>query len=145
MTATFREGDQAYEWLMLLLTEERVWEKSRDFQVAARSSQRKWGINSIPPPTGPGYPDSPFTSGGDGGQILGNAEYIPQYGAPHLFRYKGYWFEINRTQAETTYGPYGRQSQGGGMSLTYVQLYLYYCHDLIMPPVTACTALECQL
>ncbi|KZS88767.1 P-loop containing nucleoside triphosphate hydrolase protein, partial [Sistotremastrum niveocremeum HHB9708] len=132
MTATFREGDQAYEWLMLLLTEERVWEKSRDFQVAARSSQRKWGINStLAPPMGPGFPELPFPTGGDGGQILGNAEYVPQYGAPHLFKYKGYWFEINRTQGETTFGPYGRQSTGGGMSLTVYSLRMSTLTELV--------------
>ncbi|KAJ6522300.1 P-loop containing nucleoside triphosphate hydrolase protein [Mycena vulgaris] len=70
MTAKFDEGDPAYEWMVLFLTQEGVWRHSRNFVVNATNSRRKWSDN---------------------------AEYVPTYEAPQLFRWRGYWLEIRRT------------------------------------------------
>lgn len=42
--------------------------------------------------------------------MKGNADYVPTYDLPQLFRWKGYWLEIKRSA-----GPYGGQLGGTGM------------------------------
>ncbi|KAJ6616879.1 P-loop containing nucleoside triphosphate hydrolase protein [Mycena sp. CBHHK59/15] len=79
-TALFDEGDQAYEWLVLFLTQESVWRRSREFVVNATNSRRKWSVKTWVDPT-----------------IKGNAEYVPTYRLPQLFRWRGHWIEIKRT------------------------------------------------
>ncbi|KAJ7697876.1 P-loop containing nucleoside triphosphate hydrolase protein [Mycena rosella] len=44
ITAQFNEGDPAYEWIVLFITQERVWKRSREFVVSAKNSQRKWAL-----------------------------------------------------------------------------------------------------
>lgn len=38
--------------------------------------------------------------------VQGNADYIPNFGAPQLFRWSGYWVEITRSKDShiTSYG-----------------------------------------
>ncbi|KAJ7585054.1 mitochondrial chaperone BCS1 [Mycena floridula] len=96
ITGQFNEGDPAYEWIILFLTQEKVWRRSRDFRVNAANSKRKWGIR-------PG-------AGGDWGSkdtdtVKDNADYVPTYEVPQLFRWKrkdfgqsSYWVEIKRTK-----------------------------------------------
>ncbi|RDB18320.1 Mitochondrial chaperone BCS1 [Hypsizygus marmoreus] len=79
ITAQFDEGDPAYEWIVLFLTQENVWRRSRDFRVNAKNSQRKWGIQAEH-------------------EVDGNADYVPTYEMPQLFRWKGYWVEIKRNK-----------------------------------------------
>ncbi|KAJ7125987.1 P-loop containing nucleoside triphosphate hydrolase protein [Mycena epipterygia] len=79
ITAQFNEGDPAYEWIVLFLTQERVWKRSREFVVTAKNSQRKWAVKPEADPT-----------------IKGNAEYVPTYQIPQLFKWRGYWLEIKR-------------------------------------------------
>jgi mitochondrial chaperone BCS1 len=81
MTAEFNEGDPAYDWIVQFLTHERVWKRSRDFRVSASSSQRKWGIKP-----------------GNNEVIEGNADYVPTYDKPQLFRWHGHWMEIQRNK-----------------------------------------------
>ncbi|KAF7360859.1 hypothetical protein MSAN_01115500 [Mycena sanguinolenta] len=80
LTAQFNEGDPAYEWILLFITQESVWKRSRDFVVTAKNSERKWAVK-------PGSSDP---------NILGSAEYVPTYQAPQLFRWRGHWVEIKR-------------------------------------------------
>ncbi|KAJ7113187.1 P-loop containing nucleoside triphosphate hydrolase protein [Mycena epipterygia] len=80
ITAQFNEGDPAYEWIVLFLTQERVWKRSREFVVTAKNSQRKWAVKPEADPT-----------------IKGNAEYVPTYQIPQLFKWRGYWLEIKRS------------------------------------------------
>ncbi|KAJ6602094.1 P-loop containing nucleoside triphosphate hydrolase protein [Mycena vulgaris] len=79
ITAQFNEGDPAYEWIVLFITQERVWKRSRDFVVSANNSQRKWAVSTAGDPT-----------------IKGHVEYVPTYQIPQLFKWSGYWLEIKR-------------------------------------------------
>ncbi|KIY73908.1 P-loop containing nucleoside triphosphate hydrolase protein [Cylindrobasidium torrendii FP15055 ss-10] len=84
VTARFEQGDPSYDWIFHFLTQEKVWTGSRDFRVSAKSSQRQWGVE-----------------GGPAASIVnGNAEYVPTYDLPQLFRWKGYWLEVRRTLAQ---------------------------------------------
>ncbi|KAJ6568096.1 P-loop containing nucleoside triphosphate hydrolase protein [Mycena vulgaris] len=81
ITAEFHEGDPAYEWIVLFLTQENVWRRSRKFKVTATNSRRKWSVKAWVDPT-----------------VKGNAEYVPTYQEPQLFRWRGHWLEIKRTK-----------------------------------------------
>jgi chaperone BCS1 len=110
ISAQFDDGDLAYEWIVLFLvccpfycflslicesfqTQENVWRKSRNFHVTAKSSKRKYGIDSGLDP-----------------RVEGNADYVPTYGPPHIFRWKGYWVEIKKETGNQTIVPYGMYS-----------------------------------
>ncbi|KAJ7784913.1 P-loop containing nucleoside triphosphate hydrolase protein [Mycena maculata] len=84
MTAQFDEGDPAYEWMVLFLTQENVWRRSREFVVNATNSRRKWSVKTWVDPT-----------------VKGNAEYVPTYQLPQLFRWRGHWLEIKRSKDGT--------------------------------------------
>ncbi|KAG6835270.1 hypothetical protein H0H93_003258, partial [Arthromyces matolae] len=81
VTAQFAEGDPSYEWIILFLTEEKIWRGARDFRVSGKNSQRKWGLK---------FKLSP--------QVKDSADYVPTYEQPQLFRWKGYWIEVKRTK-----------------------------------------------
>ncbi|KAJ7779739.1 P-loop containing nucleoside triphosphate hydrolase protein [Mycena metata] len=81
MTAQFDEGDPAYEWIVLFLPKEGVWRRSREFVVTATNSRRKSSVRTWFDPT-----------------VKGNAEYVPTYQRPQLFRWRGHWLEIKRSK-----------------------------------------------
>ncbi|KZT39200.1 P-loop containing nucleoside triphosphate hydrolase protein [Sistotremastrum suecicum HHB10207 ss-3] len=112
ITARFQKGDQTYDWLMLLLAEERVWASSCDFKVVTRSSRRRWGIKQSPHALY-GSPTASSLKAGNHGSTPSRTEYVPQYRAPHLFRYKGHWIEIDCTSKREGGHPRGFRGRGG--------------------------------
>ncbi|KAF8884507.1 P-loop containing nucleoside triphosphate hydrolase protein [Infundibulicybe gibba] len=102
MTAQFDEGDPAYEWIVLFLTQENVWRQSRDFRVSAKNSKRRWSVKA----GSDSHPD-------------GNADYVPTYELPQLFRWKGYWLEIKRYKGVVAMSQYGGQTS----ATIYVTIY----------------------
>ncbi|KAJ7745847.1 hypothetical protein DFH07DRAFT_776612 [Mycena maculata] len=84
MAAQFDEGDPAYEWMVLFLTQENVWRRSHEFVVNATNSRRKWSVKT--------WVDL---------KVKGNAEYIPTYQLPQLFRWRGHWLEIKHNKDGT--------------------------------------------
>ncbi|KAG5653244.1 hypothetical protein H0H81_001501 [Sphagnurus paluster] len=89
--------------IVIFQTQENVWRRSRDFRVNAKNSQRKWGIQ--------------LEQEGDG-----NAEYVPTYDMPQIFRWKGYWVEVKRSR-----GAGGRQSnrEPGGQASSTIFISIY--------------------
>jgi chaperone BCS1 len=82
-------------------TQEKVWRRSRDFRVNARSSQRRWAISTAS--------DS---------QIIDSAEYVPTYDLPQLFWWKRYWIEIKRTKGQAaSMSPFGGVNAASGASM----------------------------
>uniref|UniRef100_A0A8H8CDY5 BCS1 N-terminal domain-containing protein n=1 Tax=Psilocybe cubensis TaxID=181762 RepID=A0A8H8CDY5_PSICU len=112
ITAHFSEGDPAYDWIILFLTEEKVWTRSRQFQVNAASSLRQWTVNlaSNPKP---------------GGHVDEHAEYVPTYDEPQLFRWRGYWAEIRRSGSQKNQANYNAFIMDGSGSLGKLSLTLY--------------------
>ncbi|KAL0945780.1 hypothetical protein HGRIS_012068 [Hohenbuehelia grisea] len=104
MTARFAEGDPAYDWIILFLTEENVWRRSRDFYVNSKTSARKFGIN--------------ISSGEQHEEDT--TDYVPIYEIPQLFWWKGYWLEIRREQGS----PQLSQHQGRNMMYSSSVMYL---------------------
>ncbi|KAJ7039312.1 P-loop containing nucleoside triphosphate hydrolase protein [Mycena alexandri] len=109
-TIRFSQGDPAYEWIVLFLTQENVWRRSREFTVSASNSRRKWAVRAASDAT-----------------VKANAEYVPTYQQPQLFRWRGYWVEIKRTgnvnniDSVTPYGFPGHYV-GHGSSI-YITIY----------------------
>ncbi|KAG5642101.1 hypothetical protein DXG03_003600 [Asterophora parasitica] len=104
ITAQFSEGDPSYEWVVLFLTQENVWRRSRDFRVNEKNSQRKWGLELAP-------------------DVEGNADYVPSYKAPQIFRWNGYWIEIKRSESGRP-SPDMHMHQGGySPSSIYISIY----------------------
>ncbi|KAJ7108339.1 P-loop containing nucleoside triphosphate hydrolase protein [Mycena epipterygia] len=69
ITAEFREGDPAYDWIQLFLKEQSVWRRSHEFVVSATGSRHQWSVT----------PQSHAA-------VRGHAEYVPKYARPQLSR-----------------------------------------------------------
>ncbi|KIM42019.1 hypothetical protein M413DRAFT_27547 [Hebeloma cylindrosporum] len=110
VTAQFEEDDPAYQWIVLLLTEERIWRRSRQFHVSATSSFRKWAVSMDKSSLSNTDPHGKPAEDPDA-----HAEYVPTYNEPQLFRWRGYWAEIKKTLGPRT--PF-QAHQGGGLHLT---------------------------
>ncbi|KAJ7171396.1 P-loop containing nucleoside triphosphate hydrolase protein [Mycena filopes] len=106
LTAQFNEGDPAYEWIILFLTEERIWKRSREFIVTAKNSQRKWAVQTSTDP-----------------KVSGSAEYVPTYKAAQLFRWRGYWLEIKRGNNGGGASPMHMNNNGQQSSRLFVTIY----------------------
>ncbi|KAF8636082.1 hypothetical protein AX17_003788 [Amanita inopinata Kibby_2008] len=111
ITAQFDEGDPAYEWVVNYLTQQDVWRRSREFLVSAKSSKLKWGIKL---------------------RSTESAEYVPKYNQPHLFRWRRYWVEIQRTaKLATIQGPDNQMSSGSSLFLTMYTLNINALSELV--------------
>ncbi|KAH6912123.1 mitochondrial chaperone BCS1 [Coprinopsis sp. MPI-PUGE-AT-0042] len=123
-TATFTEGDPAYEWVVLFLTEENIWKRSKDFHVNAKSSTRRWGINLDSSSNGlsqskDGKTSERKRSSGKGDHV----DFVPTYELPHLFRWKGYWIETKRSSSGL--GPMMTPPPFGGFNPGAIVLTIY--------------------
>ncbi|KAK7023049.1 P-loop containing nucleoside triphosphate hydrolase protein [Favolaschia claudopus] len=99
-SAEFVMGDPAYEWITLFLTENNVWQQSRDFRVSSKSSKLVYGVAMSTNP-----------------DITGSADYVPTYESPQLFRWRGYWVEVQRYRAQIQ-GTNGQPQQTAAIFLT---------------------------
>ncbi|KAJ7681516.1 P-loop containing nucleoside triphosphate hydrolase protein [Mycena rosella] len=100
-SAEFVLGDPAYEWIVLFLTENNVWQRSRDFRVTSKSSKLVYGVSVSADP-----------------EITGSADYVPTYESPQLFRWRGFWVEVQRYRAQVQ-GTGGQPQQAAAIFLTY--------------------------
>ncbi|KAF8872803.1 hypothetical protein CPB84DRAFT_1798978 [Gymnopilus junonius] len=82
----FTESDPAYEWIVLLLTEEKIWSRSRNFRVNATSSMQQWSVKL----------ESKKQEKDDNDED--HAEYVPTYDQPQLFKWKGYWVQVSQRE-----------------------------------------------
>ncbi|KAJ6596571.1 P-loop containing nucleoside triphosphate hydrolase protein [Mycena sp. CBHHK59/15] len=116
VTAKFDEGDPAYEWILLFLTQENVWRRSRKFTVTATNSRRKWAVNKWMDPT-----------------VKGSAEYVPSYQKPQLFRWRGHWIDIQRSNdsGPASFMPTGVYMQTATIYLTIYTLDMNVLSELV--------------
>ncbi|KAJ8518218.1 hypothetical protein ONZ45_g4660 [Pleurotus djamor] len=113
VTARFAEGDPAYEWIILFLTEKKVWHRSRDFWVNSKTSARKWGI-------APGQ-EAQQPSKETEEELT---DYVPIYEIPQLFKWKGYWLEIHRQTGASQFNPRTNAYSNGAAAL-HLTIYSY--------------------
>ncbi|KAF5353490.1 hypothetical protein D9756_007928 [Leucocoprinus leucothites] len=88
LTAEFTEGDPAYDWVLAFLSKQQVWRRSWNFKISAKTLQRKNGVESTE------------ISKGHNSE---NAEYVPTYQKPQLFRWNGYWVEVSKSTSMPSY------------------------------------------
>ncbi|KAF9040001.1 P-loop containing nucleoside triphosphate hydrolase protein [Panaeolus papilionaceus] len=91
--ATFYEGDPAHTWITTFLQEHKIWAQSRHFDVTGSAKAVKDGISMAE-----ACPSSQNKKKYD--SI--DADYLPVYQSPHLFRWNSYWVEIMDSTASTS-------------------------------------------
>ncbi|KAJ3521089.1 hypothetical protein NMY22_g12457 [Coprinellus aureogranulatus] len=106
ITAQFTEGDPTFEWIVVYMTEKKIWKRSRDFRINARSSVRRWGIQLT-------------DDAAEGGAA--HIDLVPTYELPHLFRWNGVWIETKR--GSTVVG--SQPSSFGGFNPGVIHLTMY--------------------
>ncbi|KAJ7727373.1 P-loop containing nucleoside triphosphate hydrolase protein [Mycena metata] len=111
--AEFVVGDPSYEWIVLFLTENGVWENARDFRVTSKSSKLVYGVSVSADP-----------------DIVGSADYVPTYESPQLFRWRGYWVEVQRYRAQIQ-GVGGQPQQAAAIFLTVFTRNLSVLSELV--------------
>ncbi|KAF8877083.1 P-loop containing nucleoside triphosphate hydrolase protein [Gymnopilus junonius] len=77
IVAQFTESDPAYEWIVLLLTEEKIWSRSRISQWSVKLESKKQEKDD---------------------NDEDHAEYVPTYDQPQLFKWKGYWVQVSQRE-----------------------------------------------
>ncbi|KAJ7766515.1 P-loop containing nucleoside triphosphate hydrolase protein [Mycena maculata] len=112
-SAEFVLGDPAYEWIVLFLTENNVWQQARDFRVSSKSSKLVYGVTVSADP-----------------DIIGSADYVPTYESPQLFRWRGYWVEVQRYRAQIQ-GNSGQPQQAAAIFLTVFTRKLSVLSELV--------------
>ncbi|KAJ6618441.1 P-loop containing nucleoside triphosphate hydrolase protein [Mycena sp. CBHHK59/15] len=112
-SAEFVLGDPAYEWIVLFLTENNVWQQARDFRVTSKSSKLVYGVTVSADP-----------------DITGSADYVPTYETPQLFRWRGYWVEIQRYHAQVQ-GAGGQPQQAAAIYVTVFTRTLSVLSELV--------------
>ncbi|KAJ3501740.1 hypothetical protein NLJ89_g9203 [Agrocybe chaxingu] len=141
ITAQFTMGDPAYEWLILFLTEKHIWKSSYEFRVSATTSSRKWGVKPDSTSVSASVSGKRLAfhlplladlikdtaelvaEGADGKPRNtdrgAHAEYVPTFDQAQLFKWRGYWAEIRRTN------PMIRPGMIGPPSPTMMYLTIY--------------------
>ncbi|KAJ6451633.1 P-loop containing nucleoside triphosphate hydrolase protein [Mycena sanguinolenta] len=99
-SAEFVLGDPSYEWIVLFLTDNGVWQQAQDFRVTSKSSKLVYGVSVSADP-----------------EIVGSADYVPTYEAPQLFRWRRYWVEVVRYRTQIQ-GANGQVQQTAAIVLT---------------------------
>jgi chaperone BCS1 len=90
-----------------------VWQHSRDFKVTSKSSKLVYGVSVSADP-----------------EILGSADYVPTYESPQLFRWRGYWVEVQRYRAQVQ-GTGGQPQQTAAIFLTVFTRNLSVLSELV--------------
>ncbi|KAJ7644466.1 P-loop containing nucleoside triphosphate hydrolase protein [Roridomyces roridus] len=112
-SAEFVLGDPAYEWIVLFLTENDVWQHTRDFRVSSKSSKLVYGVSVSADP-----------------DITGSADYVPAYESPQLFLWRGYWVEVQRCRAQVQANT-GQPQQSTAIFLTVFTRKLSVLSELV--------------
>ncbi|KAF4597171.1 hypothetical protein EYR40_007622 [Pleurotus pulmonarius] len=92
ITAIFPEGDPIYEWITIFLAEKKVWHHSRDYTIRYKTSNAQWGVTvDVEKPAEPPGSDAEAK---ELEELEESVNFLPNYGAPQLFRWNGYWVEV---------------------------------------------------
>ncbi|KZT21329.1 P-loop containing nucleoside triphosphate hydrolase protein [Neolentinus lepideus HHB14362 ss-1] len=81
VSARFFKGDPSYEWVSNAVASHQLWRRSPNFKARAKTAMRMVAHTII-----------------DGPQLDGHADFVPIYDVPYLFRWKGYWFEFQKSR-----------------------------------------------
>ncbi|KAG8959564.1 hypothetical protein FRC03_007811 [Tulasnella sp. 419] len=119
LTATFRQGDWVYEWILEYLSQQGAWNNATDVNVTAKTAEKKWGMNL----------------GGNDREERLQAYYHPSGSAPHLWNYNGTWIQVLRLAGSRDYRT-GRE-EGGQLMLT-----IYTTRKAVLDELVAAAAAQ---
>ncbi|KAJ8454725.1 hypothetical protein ONZ45_g19189 [Pleurotus djamor] len=124
ITARFSEGDPIHEWIVLYLTDKKVWHRSRDYFVRYKTSTRRWGVTTV---------DSQAQAASDKSKHAEETiEYLPSFDTPQLFRWNGYWIEVMKDTKSSASAPNVMYMSSRGSSTSTLCLNLYTLnHDAL--------------
>ncbi|KAF6750363.1 mitochondrial chaperone BCS1 [Ephemerocybe angulata] len=118
ITAQFTEGDPAFEWIVMYMTEKNIWKRSRDFRINAKSSIRRWGIRVG---ADSGETDNKSKLGDGKKDASEHVDLVPTYELPHLFKWRRVWIETKRSTSVVN----GQTPFGLGFSPGVIYLTMY--------------------
>ncbi|KAF8505062.1 BCS1 N terminal-domain-containing protein [Gautieria morchelliformis] len=94
ITAYFDNTDDTFEWMMVWLAKQSIWEKAREVHISTAS----WGQTHHKGVEIPG--DETEHSTENGFQTKRKLAYLPAYGTKHWLRYRGTWMSVSRSKSE---------------------------------------------
>ncbi|KAH0582998.1 hypothetical protein H2248_010889 [Termitomyces sp. 'cryptogamus'] len=94
ITATFLDGDDSYDWMMVWLSKQPSWSEARELQISTRT----FGLNSSAVVV-PGEEENASAL------VQGNRKlsYLPTISTSHSFFYKRHWVTVTRSLENTGY------------------------------------------
>ncbi|KAK0189402.1 BCS1 N terminal-domain-containing protein [Armillaria mellea] len=100
LTAHFSEEDYPYDWLMLWLSRQPEWQRSREFETTTRSSSgfARTADNSF------GDEEDDDEEDDEPGKVKTRVVFQPTFDTTHTIFYRGHWLRIKR----------GRKNDGSG-------------------------------
>lgn len=108
LTAHFSEEDYPYDWLMLWLSRQPEWQRSREFETTTRSSSgfARTADNSF------GDEEDDEEEEDEPGKVKTRVVFQPTFDTTHTIFYRGHWLRIKR----------GRKNDGSGCEVLSISV-----------------------
>ncbi|KAK0200712.1 hypothetical protein DFS33DRAFT_1490090 [Desarmillaria ectypa] len=108
LTAHFSEEDYPYDWLMLWLSRQPEWQRSREFETTTRSSSgfARTADNSF------GDEEDEHEEDDEPGRVKTRVVFQPTFDTTHTIFYRGHWLRIKR----------GRKNDGSGCEVLSISV-----------------------
>ncbi|KAK0237257.1 hypothetical protein EDD85DRAFT_771030 [Armillaria nabsnona] len=108
LTAHFSEEDYPYDWLMLWLSRQPEWQRSREFETTTRSSSgfARTADNSF------GDDEDDDEEDDEPGKVKTRVVFQPTFDTTHTIFYRGHWLRIKR----------GRKNDGSGCEVLSISV-----------------------
>ncbi|KAK0457019.1 uncharacterized protein EV420DRAFT_1550967 [Desarmillaria tabescens] len=108
LTAHFSEEDYPYDWLMLWLSRQPEWQRSREFETTTRSSSgfARTADNSF------GDDEDDEEEDDEPGRVKTRVVFQPTFDTTHTIFYRGHWLRIKR----------GRKNDGSGCEVLSISV-----------------------
>ncbi|KAG7443195.1 uncharacterized protein BT62DRAFT_1078578 [Guyanagaster necrorhizus] len=108
LTAHFSEEDYPYDWLMLWLSRQPEWQRSREFETTTRSSSgfARTADNSF------GDEEDEDDEEDEPGRVKTRVVFQPTFDTTHTIFYRGHWLRIRR----------GRKNDGSGCEVLSISV-----------------------
>ncbi|KAF8075116.1 P-loop containing nucleoside triphosphate hydrolase protein, partial [Lyophyllum atratum] len=119
ITATFEDGDDSYDWMMVWLSKKPSWAEARELQISTKS----FGLNSSAVLI-PGE-DEDASSLMKGSRKLA---YLPRMSTTHSIWYKRRWISVTRSQEATGY--YNRPEEK--LTIRIMTRHHHFLNDLLL-------------
>ncbi|TFK60239.1 P-loop containing nucleoside triphosphate hydrolase protein [Pluteus cervinus] len=97
ITASFQEGDDAYDWVMVWLAKRPAWAKAREVEVSTKTFGLSGTNRAVMVPGD--EDDAGVTLSGSSKKLA----YLPSLASTYSLWHKGHWMRVSRTEKQKTY------------------------------------------